>query len=113
MGGYDAVIDSMGQRDPDFRCMPLEQGLDSQLVAGIGDRPQKADRYRFDTFRDQPLRHFLHPGFVQVAHDCAIGIDTLGNLECERPLDERLGVGDAVVEERQTESSRIAPPIGW
>ena len=87
--------------------MLFEQGLDPQLVAGIGDGPQEADRHRFDPLRDQPLRHLHHLRFVEIAHHRAAGIDPFGDLESEGSLDEGLGVRYAVIEERQAESSRL------
>ena len=78
--------------------MLLDQPADGELVLGIDDRPQEADRDGLDLQRRQPLEDRNRGRLVERRPDGPVRHDALRHLEGQRLRDVGLGIGRREIE---------------
>ena len=84
----------MGQGDREAGQSRAQQFAQSELMRGVGDRPQQTHPDRLDAGLGDGLDGLGCRALVERDDHVARGADALGHLEGQRPGNVRLGVGN-------------------
>ena len=87
----------MGQRVGNARQLLFDELGDFLFMAAVGDRPQQADRDRLEMALGEDAHDLARLVLIKRAHDVALGVDALVDLESVAPRDVRRRIVVAVI----------------